>query len=98
MAQGELGRWVIGQDHAAALTGFAQLFECQELERLQGMIAEMIAQEDAGDPKRIGGDDDRIGFERTREEIGEWNQGVEKCRMGLLTPSLLPVACVESTV
>ena len=26
---------MIGRDHASALTGFAQLFECQELERLQ---------------------------------------------------------------
>jgi hypothetical protein len=40
-----------------------------------------------------GGDEDRVGLSGIRG-----NHGMEKLFTGLLTPSLLPVARVESTV
>jgi hypothetical protein len=54
----------------------------------------MIAQEDAAEPNgNRRPDEDRVGLSGIRG-----NHGMEKLFTGLLTPSLLPVACVESTV
>jgi hypothetical protein len=42
----------------------------------------------------MNGDEDRVGLSGIRGR----NQGIEKLFTGLFTPSLLPVACIESTV